>query len=53
METADTLVTGNIRFGIISLILFLLGGRVRLLRVNEEQGKKERDAFSVKHNIQL
>jgi len=44
-----TIVTGNNRFGIISLILLFIGGGALLLRVNEEQGKKECEAFSAKH----
>ncbi|HAF86770.1 MAG TPA: MFS transporter [Sphaerochaeta sp.] len=45
-----TIATGNNRFGIISLILLFIGGGFLLLRVNEEQGKKECEAFSAKHN---
>ena len=48
-----TIVTGNNRFGIISLILLFIGGGVLLLRVNEEQGKKECEAFSAKHKTLL
>jgi len=45
-----TIVTGNNRFGILSLILLFIGGGFLLSRVNEEQGKKECAAFSAKHN---
>ncbi len=48
-----TIVTGNNRFGIISLILLFIGGGSLLLRVNEGQGKKECEAYSAKHNTSL
>ncbi len=48
-----TIVTGNNRFGIISLILLFIGGGVLLLRVNEAQGKKECEAFSVRHKTSI
>ncbi len=41
-----TIITGNNRFGIISLIILFIGGGVLLLKVDEDQGKKECEAFS-------
>ena len=40
-----TLVTGNSRYGIFSLVLLFIGGYILLKRVDEEQGKKEVEAF--------
>lgn len=48
-----TIVTGNNRFGIISLILLFVGGGVLLMRVDEEQGKKECQAFTERNTTSL
>ncbi|MDT4761929.1 MFS transporter [Sphaerochaeta sp. PS] len=44
-----TIMTGNNRFGILSLILLFATGGILLSRVDEELGKQECEAFSDKY----
>ncbi|MBJ2356108.1 MFS transporter, partial [Sphaerochaeta sp. S2] len=45
-----TLVTGDSRNGIVSLVLLFIGGYILLRQVDEEKGKKEVEAFLEKTN---
>ncbi|MDD4647885.1 MAG: MFS transporter, partial [Sphaerochaeta sp.] len=45
-----TLVTGDSRNGIVSLVLLFIGGYILLRQVDEEKGKKEVEAFLKKTN---
>ncbi|MGD9927124.1 MAG: MFS transporter, partial [Sphaerochaeta sp.] len=45
-----TLVTGDSRNGIVSLVLLFIGGYILLRLVDEEKGKKELEAFLKKIN---